>query len=124
LVGIIDVPGHERFIKNMVAGATSVDVVLLVVAADDGVMPQTREHVAILELLGVQRGLVVLTKVDLADAETQALARADVELLLAGTFLEGAPVLGVSTLTGAGLAELRAALEALVAEVPARSDEG
>ena len=124
LVGIIDVPGHERFIKNMVAGATSVDVVMLVVAADDGVMPQTREHLQILQLLGVRRGLLVLTKIDLADAATADIARADAAELVRATFLEDAPVLPVSTLTGAGLPELKAALEALLAEVPPHGDEG
>src|SRR5215510_10913460 len=88
LVGMIDVPGHERFIKNMVAGATSVDVVMLVVAADDGVMPQTREHLQILQLLGVRRGLLVLTKVDLVDDATAGVARADAAELVRGTFLE------------------------------------
>src|SRR5678815_4251761 len=96
LVGMIDVPGHERFIKNMVAGATSVDVVLLVVAADDGVMPQTREHLAILGLLGVQRGLVALTKVDLVEPGLVELARQDVVALLAGGPLEGACLLYTS----------------------------
>jgi selenocysteine-specific elongation factor len=124
LVGMIDVPGHERFIKNMVAGATSVDVVLLVVAADDGVMPQTREHLAILELLGVQRGLVALNKVDLVEPALVELARQDVAALLAGSFLADAPVLSVSAITREGLPELRAALDALIVAVPARDDEG
>ena len=124
LVGMIDVPGHERFIKNMVAGATSVDVVLLVVAADDGVMPQTREHLAILELLGVQRGLVVLNKVDLVEPGLLELARQDIAALLAGSFLADAPLLPVSAVTRQGLPELRAALDALIEAVPARDDEG
>src|SRR5262245_33953512 len=124
LVGMIDVPGHERFIKNMVAGATSVDVVLLVVAADDGVMPQTREHLAILELLGVQRGLVLLNKVDLVDPALVEMARQDIAALLAGSFLADAPVLPVSAVTRQGLPELRAALDALIEQVPARDDEG
>lgn len=124
LVGIIDVPGHERFIKNMVAGATSVDLVLLVVAADDGVMPQTREHLAILELLGVRRGLVVLSKIDLVDPALAALARQDLAVLLADGPLAAAPVLPVSTLTGEGLPALREALDALIDEVPPRADDG
>ena len=124
LVGFIDVPGHERFIKNMVAGATSVDIALLVVAADDGVMPQTREHLAILGLLGVRRGLVALTKIDLVEPGLAELARQDTAALLAGGPLEGAPVLPVSTVTGAGLPELRAALDALIDEVPARAEDG
>jgi len=124
LVGIIDVPGHERFVKNMVAGATSVDIALLVVAADDGVMPQTREHLAILGLLGVTRGLVALNKADLVGAELLELARQDVAALLDGTFLAGAPVLSVSATTGAGLPELRAALDALIEAAPAREAGG
>jgi selenocysteine-specific elongation factor len=92
-VGFIDVPGHERFIKNMVAGATSVDVALLVVAADDGVMPQTREHLAILELLGVRQGLVALTKIDLVEPGLAELARQSVVHLLAETSLRDAAVL-------------------------------
>jgi len=124
LVGIIDVPGHERFLKNMVAGATSVDVVLLVVAADDGVMPQTREHLAVLQLLGVTRGLVALNKSDLVDPSLLELVQQDVAALLADTPLREAPVVPVSALTGAGLPELRAALDALVDAVPPRSDEG
>src|SRR5262245_62364770 len=92
LVGMIDVPGHERFLRNMVAGATSVDVVLLVVAADDGVMPQTRKHLAVLELLGVHRGVVALNKVDLVDPSLAELAHLDVAALLAGTGLQDAPI--------------------------------
>ena len=83
-MGVVDVPGHERFVRQMVAGATGIDVVLLVVAADDGVMPQTREHLAIIDLLGISRGVVAITKSDLADADWIALVRADVERLLAG----------------------------------------
>src|SRR5262245_64675220 len=124
LVGFIDVPGHERFIKNMVAGATSVDVALLVVAADDGVMPQTREHLAILELLGVRRGLVALTKIDLVEPGLADLARQDVQRLLAETSLREAAVLPVSTVTGAGLDQLRSALDALIDAVPPRADDG
>ena len=124
LVGFIDVPGHERFIRNMVAGATSVDVALLVVAADDGVMPQTREHLAILELLGVGRGLVALTKIDLVEPGLVELARQDVRHLLAESGLRDAPVLPVSTVTGAGLPALRAALDALIDAVPPRVEEG
>lgn len=123
-VGIIDVPGHERFIKNMVAGATSVDVVVLVVAADDGVMPQTREHLEILGLLGVRRGLVVLSKIDLVDEDMVELAKQDVLDFVQGTFLEGAPLLRVSAVTGDGLDTLRARLDELVAQTEPRSDEG
>lgn len=105
--GIIDVPGHERFVKNMLAGAAGIDVVLLVVAADEGVMPQTKEHLAILQLLGVETGIVVITKTDLVDEEMLELAEADIEEALAGTFLEQAPRVRVSVVTGQGLEELR-----------------
>jgi selenocysteine-specific elongation factor len=124
LVGIIDVPGHERFIKNMVAGSTSVDVVLLVVAADDGVMPQTREHLAIVALLGARRGVVALTKTDLVEPALVELVRDELAELLAGGPLAGAAVVPVSNATGAGLPALRTALDALVDEVPARDDAG
>lgn len=105
--GIIDVPGHERFVKNMLAGAAGIDVVLLVVAADEGVMPQTREHLAILELLGVQSGIVVITKIDLVEPELLELAEEDIGAALEGTFLEQAPRVPVSVVTGQGLDQLR-----------------
>jgi selenocysteine-specific elongation factor len=109
-LGIVDVPGHRRFIRNMAAGAAGIDMLLLVVAADDGVMPQTVEHLHIARLLGVQAGLVALNKADLVDPEILELAREDVAALTAGTFMEGCPVLAVSAATGQGLDELRAAL--------------
>ncbi|MEC7233113.1 MAG: GTP-binding protein [Planctomycetota bacterium] len=87
-IGLVDVPGHERFIRNMVAGATGIDIVVLVVAADDGVMPQTREHLAIMQLLGVERGAIALTKVDAVDADMVELAAEDVREAVEGTFLE------------------------------------
>ena len=102
LVGIVDVPGHERFIRNMVAGATGIDLVILVVASDDGVMPQTREHLQIMQLLGVARGLVALTKVDMVEDELVDLAEEDVVDNLRGTFLEDAPILRISAKSGAG----------------------
>ena len=91
-VGIVDVPGHERFVKNMVAGAAGVDVVAMVIAADEGVMPQTREHLEICELLGVKKGIVVLTKKDMVDEGWLELVKEDVKDALIGTFLEGAPI--------------------------------
>ncbi len=124
LVGIIDVPGHERFIKNMVAGATSVDVVVLVVAADDGVMPQTREHLDILTLLGADSGMVALTKSDLVDEELLEMAREDVRLLLRDTFLEEAAIIACSNSSGAGIEEVRQELERLIAATPARDEGG
>ncbi len=111
LIGIVDVPGHERFIKNMVAGASGIDLVMLVIAADEGVMPQTREHLEICELLGIKDGLVVLTKVDLVDEEWLELVKADVEEFLKGTFLEKAPILTFSAKTGEGKEELLKVLE-------------
>jgi selenocysteine-specific elongation factor len=117
----VDVPGHERFIHTMLAGASGVDLALLVVAADDSVMPQTREHLAVLELLGVRRGLVVLTKCDLADEEQMELVRLDVAELIEPTFLARAPVISTSTRTGFGIAELKQALLAVAQPLPARS---
>ena len=105
--GIVDVPGHERFIRNMLAGAHGIDLVLFTVAADDGVMPQTEEHLDILHLLGVRNGIFVVTKTDLVDAGRVAAVREEIEILTLDTTLEGAPVVPVSTLTGAGLDELR-----------------
>ncbi|MDX6269066.1 MAG: selenocysteine-specific elongation factor [Acidobacteriota bacterium] len=120
-VGFVDVPGHERFVKNMLAGAHGIDAVALVIAADEGVMPQTREHFDISQLLGVQNGLVVLTKIDTVDEELLALVRAEAEELIAGSFLDGAAVVAASARTGAGLEELREELRRVAARVPARS---
>src|SRR5687768_4869165 len=116
-IGFIDVPGHERFIKNMLAGAHGIDVVALVIAADEGVMPQTREHFDICRLLGVQTGLVVITKTDLVEEELIPLVRAEAEELVAGSFLEGAPMLAVSAKTGVGLAELKSAMRDVATRV-------
>jgi selenocysteine-specific elongation factor len=124
VVSFVDVPGHERFVRNMLAGAHGLDAVVLVVAADESVMPQTREHFEICRLLGIPRGLVVLTKCDAADADSQALAEMEARELVAGSFLEGAPVLRVSARTGEGLDALRGALAALAGETPERSAAG
>ncbi|MDE3096715.1 MAG: selenocysteine-specific translation elongation factor [Chloroflexota bacterium] len=121
-VSIVDVPGHERFIKNMLAGAGGIDLALLVVAADDGVMPQTREHLAILDLLDVRRGVVALTKRDLVDDDWLALIAADITETLAGTTLEGAPVVPCSAVTRAGLDDLLGALDAAVEGLPPKRD--
>lgn len=118
-VAFVDVPGHERFVRNMLAGASGIDAVLLVVAADESVMPQTREHFDICRLLGVEAGIIALTKCDLVDAETIELVRLETRELVEGSFLESAPVLAVSARTGEGLDNLRTALEAL-ARRPAR----
>src|SRR6476646_4646707 len=106
----VDVPGHERFVKNMLAGAGGIDLVVLVVAADESVMPQTREHFDICRLLRVPAGFVALTKSDLADADMVELARLEVRELVAGSFLDGAPIVPLSTKTGDGLDAFRAAL--------------
>jgi selenocysteine-specific elongation factor len=122
-IEIVDVPGHERFVKNMLAGVGGIDLAMLVIAADEGVMPQTREHLAICSLLHVRTGLVVLTKSDTVEADWIELVRDDVAGLVRGTFLEAAPVVAVSAKTGAGLDELRATLRSLAATVPERGTE-
>jgi selenocysteine-specific elongation factor len=123
-VGIVDVPGHERFIRNMLAGAHGIDLVLFTVAADDGVMPQTEEHLDILHLLGVRRGIFVVTKTDLVDAARLAAVREEIEILTLDTTLEGAPIVPVSTVTGAGLDALRVEIDAQLARAPRRRPSG
>lgn len=122
-VGFVDVPGHERFVKNMLAGVHGIDAVALVIAADEGVMPQTREHFDICRLLNVRRGLVVITKTDLVEEELLTLVRAEAEELVAGSFLEGVPTVSVSARTGEGLEELRSAIRQIARETPARSSD-
>ena len=123
-VGFIDVPGHQRFLKNMLAGVHGMDAVLLVIAADEGPRPQTREHLAIIDLLGIEHGVVVLTKTDLVDDAWLALVREEVAGLLAGTTLQRAPIVAVSSVTGEGLTELQAALDGELANTAARPDVG
>jgi selenocysteine-specific elongation factor len=117
-LGLVDVPGHERFIKNMLAGVSGIDLVLFVIAADESIKPQTREHFDICMLLGIQKGLVVLTKADLATGDLLELARLEAAEFVRGSFLEDAPMIAVSSTTGAGLDELRAELAKLAADVP------
>ena len=119
-LGIVDVPGHERFVKNMLAGATGFDLALLVVAADDAVMPQTREHLEILSFLGLRHGVVALTKADRADALTRAAVESEVRELVRGTFLAAAPVVATSARTGEGIDELKEELAAACRRVPPR----
>ena len=119
--GVVDVPGHEKFIKTMLAGAGGIDLAMLVVAADEGFMPQTVEHLNILSLLGVRRGVVVLTKCDLADTDWLAMARAELAARVKGTFLENAPVVETSAATGQGIEDLREMLHALVRQTREKS---
>jgi selenocysteine-specific elongation factor len=118
--GFVDVPGHERFVSNMLAGAAGIDVLLLVIAADESIKPQTREHFEICRLLGVQRGVVALTKSDLVDSDTLELVRLEAEDFLRGSFLEHAPLVPVSAKTGAGLSELKSALSGAAANATAK----
>ncbi len=121
-LGIVDVPGHERFVKHMVAGATGIDLVIMVIAADEGVMPQTIEHMEICTLLGIRYGLVALTKIDMVDEEWLELAQEDIRAFIRGTFLEKAPILPISSATGQGLSELQKAIGALCAIIPDRPE--
>ena len=123
-VAFVDVPGHERFIRNMLAGASGIDCVLLVIAADESVMPQTREHFDICRLLGVSHGMVALTKSDLVDDETIELVRLETADLVEGSFLEGAPVVPVSARSGDGIEELRATLGFVARDAGPRSASG
>ncbi|MBW2173577.1 MAG: selenocysteine-specific translation elongation factor [Deltaproteobacteria bacterium] len=117
-VGIVDVPGHEKFVKNMVAGASGIDIVAVIIAADEGIMPQTKEHLDICNVLDIKHGIVVLTKTDMVDEEWLELVKDDVQQFLQGTFLESAPILPVSSLTGQGIPEFVDALDKLCKEVP------
>jgi selenocysteine-specific elongation factor len=119
-LGIVDVPGHEKFVKNMVAGATGIDIVVMVIAADEGVMPQTREHMEICTLLGVQYGMVAVTKIDMVDEEWLELALEDIRDFVRGTFLEDTPIAPVSSLTAEGIPEFIETLDNLAAEIPER----
>ncbi|MFH0991571.1 MAG: selenocysteine-specific translation elongation factor [bacterium] len=121
---IIDVPGHEKFVKTMVAGVNTVDIAMLVIAADDGIMPQTREHLEILRLLQISKGLVVLNKIDIVEQEWLDLITADIRALLKGSFLEHAPLVSVSALTGKGIQNLKRELNTLAGSIQARRDKG
>ena len=122
-IEIVDVPGHERFVRNMLAGVGGIDLAMLVIAADEGVMPQTREHLAICSLLRIKAGLIALTKADLVEPDWLQLVREDVAGAVRATFLDGAPILAVSSKTGQGLDDLRAALRTLAASVPPRGTD-
>jgi selenocysteine-specific elongation factor len=122
ILGVVDVPGHERFVRHMVAGAAGIDLVVMVIAADEGVMPQTREHLQICTLLGIKKGFVALTKIDMVDDEWLTLVREDVREFLRGTFLAGAPVVPVSSLTGAGFPELIETIARVAEDLEAAAD--
>ena len=123
-ITIIDVPGHEKFIKNMLSGVSTLDIALLVIAADDGVMPQTTEHFEILQLLGISHGIIALTKVDVVEEEWLELVTEDVREMVQGTFLENAPIMPVSNHTGEGVQEIKTAITELAAKLPANADKG
>src|ERR1700756_843099 len=120
-LGIVDVPGHERFIKNMLAGATGVDLAVLVIAADDSIMPQTREHLEILKLLGLRHGVITLSKCDLVDETTREVVALEIRELVKGSFLEDAPIVRTSAQTGEGIPELKAAIKDACQQVEARA---
>lgn len=119
-LGVIDVPGHERFVKNMVAGAAGIDLVLLVIAADEGIMPQTKEHLEICSFLGIPKGLIALTKIDLVDEEWLEMVKEDVQNFLKGSFLESSPIIPLSVKTGEGLEDLISQIQEMVKYIKAR----
>jgi len=123
-VAFVDVPGHERFVKNMLAGAAGMDIVILVVDATESVMPQTREHLDIMKLLGVSRGMIAVTKIDLADEEMIEIVEEEIKDLVAGSFLEGAPIVRVSSKTAEGLDEIRRLIGEAVTEQKQKSEDG
>ena len=123
-LGIVDVPGHERFIRNMVSGASGIDLVMMVIAADEGVMPQTKEHLQICSFLGIKKGLVALSKIDMVDEDWLELVREDIARFLTGSFLEGVPIIPVSAVTGAGMSDLVKTLDELSREIEQEADPG
>jgi selenocysteine-specific elongation factor len=123
-LGIVDVPGHEKFIKNMVSGAAGIDLVMMVIAADEGIMPQTKEHLHICSLLGISKGIVALTKIDLVEKDWLELVKSEIIEFLQGTFLEGAPILPVSAIKQEGLTDLIMAIDATVSKINEKADDG
>jgi selenocysteine-specific elongation factor len=123
-LGIVDVPGHEKFIKHMVSGAAGIDLVMMVIAADEGIMPQTKEHLHICSLLGISKGIVALTKTDLTERDWRELVKSEIKEFLRGSFLEDAPIIPVSSIKNEGLATLIAALESTVNNIPEKEDCG
>ena len=123
-LGIVDVPGHEKFIKNMVSGAAGIDLVMMVIAADEGIMPQTEEHLNICSLLGISRGIIALTKIDLVEKDWLNLVQAEITNFLQGTFLEGAPIVPVSAIKQEGLTDLIKELDAVTGQITEKTDDG
>ena len=123
-LGIVDVPGHEKFIKHMVSGAAGIDLVMMIIAADESIMPQTKEHLHICSLLGIRSGLVALTKIDMVENDWLELVKTEIQDFLKGTFLEGVPVIPVSALKQKGIDELTAALDTVVQNIPEKNDCG
>ncbi|HDK41193.1 MAG TPA: GTP-binding protein, partial [Nitrospirae bacterium] len=123
-VGIVDVPGHERLVKNMLAGAGGIDLVLMVIAADEGVMPQSKEHLAICDLLKIKKGLIAVTKSDLVDEDWLELIKNDIEAFVKGTFLEGAEIIAVSSRTGYNLEALKQKIRELAADIEPKPVKG
>ncbi len=123
-VSFVDVPGHERFVKNMLAGAAGMDIVILVIDASESIMPQTREHLEIMKLLGISRGIIAITKIDLVDSEMVEIVEAEIQDLVEGTFLESAPVVHFSAKTGAGLDEIRSLISEAIHEQRQKDEEG
>ncbi|HAR50126.1 MAG TPA: selenocysteine-specific translation factor, partial [Smithella sp.] len=123
-LGIVDVPGHEKFIKNMVSGAAGIDLVMMVIAADEGIMPQTKEHLYICSLLGISKGIVALTKTDMVEKEWLDLVQSEITEFLQGTFLEGAPVVPVSAIKQEGLTDLIKAIDTTVSKINEKTDDG
>lgn len=123
-LGIVDVPGHEKFVKNMVSGAAGIDLVIMVVAADEGIMPQTREHLHICTLLGISKGIVALTKADLVEKDWLNLVQSEITDFCRGTFLEDAPVIAVSAVTKEGLTDLIQAIDSTISKLPEKTDDG
>ncbi|MBW2522392.1 MAG: GTP-binding protein, partial [Deltaproteobacteria bacterium] len=123
-LGIVDVPGHEKFVKNMVAGAAGIDLVAFIIAADEGIMPQTREHFEICRLLGIRRGLIVITKKDMVEPDWLELVTEDVREFFADSFLKEAPLLAVSSATGEGIEAVKNTLDSLVATADFSEPQG
>jgi selenocysteine-specific elongation factor len=124
ILGIVDVPGHEKFIKNMVSGAAGIDLVLMVIAADEGIMPQTKEHLNICSLLGISKGIVALTKTDLVEKDWLNLVQSEITDFLKGTFLEDAPIIPVSAVKEEGLSDLIQALDSMISKIAEKTDDG